>query len=157
VKQDLESFAEAFETHKDLREVLLSPTIPLDAKRKIVEQVAKGMGLLRIMANFLLVILEQSRLGMLDEFVEAYEAVLDDLAGVVRVEVYSSCPLRSGVQGRLEKVMTELTGKVVKLSYQVDEKLIGGLKMQLGSKVFDGTIRTQLEELRRRLAFTSAY
>jgi F-type H+-transporting ATPase subunit delta len=155
VEQDLRAFAEAFQKHGELREVLFSPTVPLDAKRKIVEQVAKGMGLIKIVVNFLLVILEHSRLGLLEEFVEAYQDVLDDFAGVVRVEVFSSYPLRSGVQGRLEKVMTELTGKVVKLSYRVDETLIGGVKLQLGSMVFDGTIRTQLEELRRQLAFTS--
>jgi F-type H+-transporting ATPase subunit delta len=53
---------------------------------------------------------------------------------------------------RLRQVMAAVTGRTVKLSCAVDETLLGGVRLQFGSTVYDGTIQTQLEELRRQLA-----
>lgn len=149
---DLKAFQETFRTHRELRDILFSPSVPLVAKRNIVEAVARKMGLSEILRNFLFVILERSRLQLLDEFAEAYQEVLDEWAGVARVAVRSSHSLGSEAQERLQEAMSTITGRTVKFSYEVDEKLLGGMRLQVGSVVYDGSIRTQLEELRRRLA-----
>jgi F-type H+-transporting ATPase subunit delta len=91
-------------------------------------------------------------LHLLDEFAEAYQEVQDEQAGIARVGVHSSHPLEPDEQEQLREVMSVITGRTVKLSYEVDETLLGGVKLQVGSTVYDGTIRTQLEELRRQLA-----
>jgi len=152
VQVGLGDFQETFHTHRVLRDALFSPSVPLVAKRNIVANVAEKMGLSEILRNFLFVILEHSRLKRLDELVEAYQEVLDERAGVARVAVRSSHPLTSSTRERLKRAMSEITGRTVKFSYEVDEDLLGGVRLQLGSVVYDGSIQTELEELRRQLA-----
>jgi len=152
IQEGLEEFRRAFQTHEGLRGVLFNPGIPLAVKQNIVEALAGRMGLKKILLNFLLVVLERSRLHLLDEFAEAYQEVLDEQAGIARVGVRSSHPLGPDDLEQLRTSMSAKTGQTVKLSYEVDEKLLGGVRLQVGSTVYDGTIRTQLEELRRQLA-----
>ena len=152
VQVGLGAFQETFHTHRDLRDALFCPSVPLVAKRNIVANVAEKMGISEILRNFLFVILERSRLQLLDELVESYQEVLDERAGVARVAVRSSHPLTSNIRERLQNAMSKKTGRTVKCSYKVDEDLLGGVRLQVGSVVYDGSIRTQLEELRRQLA-----
>jgi F-type H+-transporting ATPase subunit delta len=152
VRMGLEAFRDTFRTHQELREFLFNPGVPLAAKRGVVGEVARTLELARCLVNFLYVILERSRLHLLDEFAEAYQEVLDEQAGIARVEVRASHPLEMSELERLKKAMSVITGRTVKLSFEVDQALLGGVKLQVGSTVYDGTIRTQLEELRRQLA-----
>jgi len=151
VRRGFEGFREAFGIHQELREVLFSPGIPLAAKQGIVGEVARKMGLADCLINFLFVILERSRLHLLDEFAEAYQELLDEQAGIERIDVEASHPLQTVELERLKEAMSDITGKTIKLSFEVDETLLGGVRLQVGSTVYDGTIRTQLEELRRQL------
>lgn len=155
VQDGLEAFREMFRAQPELQEVLYSPTVPLEVKRNIVRAVARKMGLSEILLNFLFVILERSRLHLLDEFTDAYQEVLDEAAGIARVEVLSSHPLKPEELDRLRQTMSAVTGRTVKLSCEVDETLIGGVRVQVGSTVYDGTVQTHLEELRRKLASAS--
>jgi len=155
VQSGLEDFRAAFREHRELRDVLFSPSVPLIAKRNIVESLARKMGLTEILVNFLFVILEHSRLHLLDELVGAYQEVLDEQAGIARVGVCSSHALGPEEQKQLRQTMLALMGREVRLSYEVDETLMGGVRLQIGSTVYDGTIRTRLEELRKRLASVS--
>jgi F-type H+-transporting ATPase subunit delta len=89
---------------------------------------------------------------MVQEMIEAYESVLDELRGTLRADVASCEEVEEAMDQRLRKAVSTLTGKQVKINYQQDESLIGGLKLQIGSTIYDGSIGTQLEEFRRRLA-----
>jgi len=131
---------------------LFSPSVPLAAKQGITGEVARKLELAEIVINFLFVVLERSRLHLLEEFIESYQEVLDEQDDVARVGVRSSHPLEVETQQRLKEAMSAVTGKTVRLNYEVDESLLGGLRLQVGSIVYDGTIRTRLEELRRQLA-----
>jgi len=152
VRADLEAFREAFQLHRELRDVLFNPTIPLVVKRDIVAALARRMNWNSSLVNFLFVVLEHSRLHLLDEFAEAYQEVLDERAGIARVKVKSSHALGQEEKKRLQKAMAALAGKDVKLTYTVDDTLLGGVVLQVGSTVYDGTIRSRLEELGRQLA-----
>jgi F-type H+-transporting ATPase subunit delta len=147
----LDGFKNVLEGHEELREVLSSPGIPLIHKRPIVEKIATRLDISRIVVNFLLVLLERDRLDQLDEACDAFQEVLDRRSGIVRATVISARPLAQSIRERLEKTVGNLSGREVKLDYEVDGDLIGGLRLQLGSMVFDGSVRTQLEELRRRV------
>jgi F-type H+-transporting ATPase subunit delta len=95
-------------------------------------------------------------LHLLDEFAEAYQEVLEEEAGMVRVGVSSSHPLKPAELEQLKDTMSAVTGRTVKLSCEVDETLLGGVKLQVGSTVYDGTIRCQLTELHKQLAAASS-
>ena len=151
VQEDLGSFGAALQASPELVEMLMSPAIPFAPKRRIVEELAGRLSLVEITVNFILVLLENGRIGEYDEYVEAFTETMDQRAGVVRGVVTSARDLDSEVRSRLEEVLSEISRARVRLVYEEDESLIGGLRIQVGSVIYDGSIRTQLEEVRRRI------
>ncbi len=152
VQEDLGSFGTALRTSPELAETLMNPAIPFAPKRRIVEEVGGRLSLVEIAVNFILVLLENGRIGEYDEYVEAYTQVTDQRAGIVRGVVTSARGLDAEVRNRLEEVLSEISRARVRLSYEEDESLIGGLKITVGSVIYDGSIRTHLEEVRRRIS-----
>jgi F-type H+-transporting ATPase subunit delta len=151
VLEELTSFSALLDSNKELMEALTHPAIPFSAKRNIVQELAKEIPLTRTVVNFVLVLIERARLPQFQEVLEAYEGILDELHGIVRADVFASEKVGKAADQRLQKAVSTLTGKEVKVHYHVDESLIGGLKLQIGSTIYDGSIGTQLEEFRRRL------
>ena len=130
----------------------MNPAIPFAPKRRIVEELGGRLSLVEITVNFILVLLENGRIGEYDEYVEAYTQVMDLRAGIVRGVVTSARGLDAEVRNRLEEVLSEISRARVRLAYEEDESLIGGLKIKVGSVIYDGSIRAQLEEVRRRIS-----
>jgi len=151
VQEDLDSFGAALEASPELVETLMSPAIPFAPKRRIAEELAGRLSLVDTSVNFILVLLENGRIEEYGEYVEAFRDTMDQRAGVVRGVVTSARGLDSKVRGRLEEALSEISRARVRLSYEEDETLIGGLRIQVGSVIYDGSIRTQLEEVRRRI------
>ena len=152
VRKDLDSFGTALQASPELVETLMNPAIPFAPKRRIVEELGGRLSLVEITVNFILVLLENGRIGEYDEYVEAYTQVMDLRAGIVRGVVTSARGLDAEVRNRLEEVLSEISRARVRLAYEEDESLIGGLKIKVGSVIYDGSIRTQLEEVRRRIS-----
>jgi F-type H+-transporting ATPase subunit delta len=138
--------------HKDLSEVLNNPALPFSSKRTIVAGIAPQIPLDPIVANLVLILLKTARLKQFGEVVEAYDEALDEQRGVVRATVYSASGLDRLTRSRLESTLTDQTGHAVRLDYVQDKSLIGGIRVQVGSTVFDGSIRSQLEQIRDQLA-----
>jgi F-type H+-transporting ATPase subunit delta len=152
VQLELLRFQELLQASSELREVLVNPSVPFSSKRRIVEELAQRLQLLKMVVNFILILVEKARIARYDEVVAAYEDVLDERRGILRASVYSSRELSLSVRKKLQKAVTDWSGKEVRLNYHLDDSLIGGLKMQVGSQIHDGSIRTQLDEIQRRLA-----
>ncbi len=151
VLEELSNFSLLLGSHKELMETLTHPAIPFSAKRNIVQELAQEISLTQTVVNFILVLIERARLPQFQEVLEAYESLLDELHGIVRADVFACEEVDKAVDQRLQKVVSTLTGKKGKITYHVDESLIGGLKLKIGSTIYDGSIGTQLEEFRRRL------
>ncbi len=149
---DLQTFGQVLAGNAELREALENPVIPFASKRAIVERLAPRLKISGIVANFVLVVLENGRIRRFPEFVEAYQQVLDERAGVVRGKVHAARELPQALRSRLEKTMSDHLGKRVTLSFHSDPDLIGGLKLEVGSMIFDGSIRTRLEVIEKKLA-----
>ncbi|MFH1965971.1 MAG: ATP synthase F1 subunit delta [Acidobacteriota bacterium] len=153
--EQLGFFVETFKGSEELKSVLLVPSYPLAVKQGILREISQVLKIEKIVLNFLLVLLEKGRIEQIEEVFAAYQGVLDNKAGVVRVDVASASKLGAEDQVRLAAVMKKVTGKDVKLSYSVDDDLIGGLKLQVGSTVYDGSILSSLEQLRNRMTAES--
>jgi F-type H+-transporting ATPase subunit delta len=152
VHLELLQFQELLRDSSELRETLVNPAIPFSSKRRIIEQLAQRLGLLKMVVNFLLILLEKARIERFDGIIEAFQEVLDQQRGILRASVFTSRALHPSVRSKLHKAVSNWTGKEVTLNYQLDDSLIGGIKIQIGSEIFDGSIRTQLDEIQRRLA-----
>jgi len=153
--KQLRSFVDTYLENEELRTVLQVPAYPLSVKQGIVRELSGALKLDKIVLNFLLVLLEKGRIEQIEEVFAAYQSVLDDKAGVVSVEVESAFELSAEDRKRIAEAMKKVTGKDVKLSYSVDEELIGGLRLKAGSTVYDGSILSSLEQLRNRMTVGS--
>jgi len=94
---------------------------------------------------------DRGRIGQLSEIREAFETLLDQRLGFMRAEVTSAQTLDASQRERLEAQLTRISGKSIRPFYAVDAALVGGVIARIGSTVYDGSVRGQLESLRRKL------
>jgi F-type H+-transporting ATPase subunit delta len=118
----------------------------------VIKSIAEKVGVATVIRNFVLVLSDHHRVAGLPEIVDAFELALDSRLGLVRAEVRSAFELTGQQQSELTKQLSTLAGTDVRVRVEVDPALIGGVSVRLGSKVFDGSVRGQLAELRERLA-----
>lgn len=135
----------------DLRHVLGSPAVASSKKRAVINQLAGSLGLDNKVRNFLYVVIDHHRIHQLREVREAFEAAVDREMGLVRAQVTSALPLDDGQRAAVQAEFEKLSGKRVRADYSVDDSLIGGVLMRVGSTVYDGSVRGQLQGLRRKL------
>jgi F-type H+-transporting ATPase subunit delta len=152
VADQLRSIEELTRSSAELRTILLSPAVPPARKRSVIARLTEPLGLTRLVRNFLFVVIDRRRIALLGQIREAFERLVDEREGIVRAQVRAAGELRPEHRARLEEALERLTGRQVRSDYGVDEELLGGLVLRLGSTVYDGSLRGRLEALRRRLA-----
>jgi F-type H+-transporting ATPase subunit delta len=133
---------------EDLRNALLSPAVSPSRKRAVVAKLIDVHAKIR---NFLYVVIDHRRVHEIPSMVEAFDVLLDEHLGFVRAEVSSAKALSDGQKSALETQLTRMAGKKAKLKYQTDPGLVAGVVARVGSKVYDGSVRGQLERLRGTL------
>jgi F-type H+-transporting ATPase subunit delta len=149
----LRAFNAIVQGSSDLRSVLASPAIPAARKRAVIKEVAQRLGLARVVRNFVLLLSDHRRAAGLAQMADAFEMLLDERLGFVRASVTSAFELNPVQQDELSGHLGRLAGAPVRMRFAVDPDLIGGVTAKIGSRVYDGSVRGQLVEIRRRLAF----
>jgi F-type H+-transporting ATPase subunit delta len=147
----LRTFEATVNESVELRNVLLSPAVSSPRKHAVVRRIAAAMTLSKLVTNLLFVIVDRRRTGILGEIAGAFEQVLDERRGIVRSQVLSASPLGDEERAAVEAELARLSGKQVRCDFAIDPALIGGVVARVGSKLYDGSVRTQLEQLRGRL------
>ena len=151
VKRNLAAFVEAFSSIADLRNALESPALNAEVKRKVIAEVAGKMGLDVAVRNFIYLVVDHRRTEVLPEIEQAFLSELNERLGIVDAEVTSAHELNDDEKRQLSTVLEQRTGKKVEARFQIDGALLGGAVVRLGSTIYDGSVRTQLERLRARL------
>jgi F-type H+-transporting ATPase subunit delta len=151
VKQ-LADFAAAYRESAEFRNVLASPSVPMAAKHGVIEKIAARLGVSKIVRNFLFVIADHHRTHILPEIIAAFQEVIRQRQGVAEAEVTSAVELGSKQKAELAKTLAQLTGKKIETKYSLDRALLGGAVVRIGDTIYDGSVRTKLNNLRARLA-----
>ena len=131
---------------------LANPLLSADARRGLARAIAEQLKLRPVMRNFLCLLADHRRLDQLVGIADQYQRILDQMLGRARATITSSAPLDPA---QLESVTTALarqTGRTVLAEERVDPKLLGGLVVDIEGKVYDGSLRTQLEALAASIA-----
>lgn len=149
--EELRSFESMVKSSPELRNVLLSPAVSISKKRALVTRFADSLPLSRLVRNFLFVIVDRRRADLLNQIAEAFESALDERLGFVRAQVASAAPLSERQQADLEQALSAVSARNVRCDFKIDPALIGGVVARIGSTVYDGSVRTQIESLRQRL------
>jgi F-type H+-transporting ATPase subunit delta len=151
VREELASWDEMVRSNAQLLEVFRHPTIPYERKRGVLEELIKRTRPRPTTANFLKVLLQNQRLAELSEVSAQFAQELDRRSNVVTAQVTTARPLASDAQEALRKRLGELTGSTVRLRFEVDEDLIGGVVTRIGSTLYDGSVRGQLQQIKQRM------
>ena len=135
----------------DLRNALESPAVSLSRKRALIDRFVSQLALPRTVRNFLLVLSDKRRLGLLHEVTEQFDILLDERLGFARADVSSAAELSEAEREQIGQQLSRVTAKQVRTRFSVDPELIGGVLARVGSTVYDGSVRGQLAQMRRRL------
>jgi len=152
VREEMTVWGEMLKSHQNLRDVFGNPTIALDQKRKVLNRLIELSKPRATTANFLKVLLQNQRLTELSEINKKFAQVLDERAGLVAATVTTARPIPQDVHDRLEGALVSLTGKKVRIDFLTDPNLIGGVVTRIGSTVYDGSVRSQLQQLKEKMA-----
>ncbi len=150
--EELAAISEVLKQEDLLRLLLDSPTFPLKKKTAIMHDIADLLELSRGMCNFLDLLLEKGRIVYLPQIDLNYRKFADERSGVVRAKIKSANKLTKKRADEIQKGLEKLTGKQVVLSVEIDKSLIGGLQAEMGGKLFDGSVKTQLKRIADTLA-----
>lgn len=149
---ELARIAATFE-HSLLRAVVLSPAIDATSRRKIVTDVVAAVGVSKLVANLVGLLADRGRLPFLPDVARSYERLLDQRLGRARVRIASAVALSAAEKTELNALARRLTGCTeVLVTTDVDGELLGGVVVDAGGTVYDGSVRTQLVRLSKEMA-----
>ena len=149
--EQLRSFSAVLQQQHDAARVLENPTISADRRKALLDKIGDALHLHKSVRNLLNLLIERNRLNLLDEILIAYQKFLDERLGIVRAQVRAAMPLDSTEQQQLAGKLQTVTGKKVRMEVAVDPTLIGGVVAQVGSTIYDGSLRQQLQRFKNRL------
>lgn len=147
---ELRDFQASLRGSAELTTVLASPAVAPGRKRAVVDQLT--VGLPPIARNFLKTLIDHRRAASLGEILDAFERLMDERMGVVQVDLSSAQPLTEVQRHAVIQGLEAATGRQVMVNTAVKPELIGGVVARIGSTVYDGSVRSRLESLGRRLA-----
>ena len=150
--KQLNDVAVAFAASSELRNVMASPAVPREAKHGVIEKIAARAGAGKIIRNFLFVIADHHRTHILPEIVAAFEGVIRQRQGVAEAEISSAVELSAAQKKKFAQTLERITGKKIEAKYSLDPTLLGGAVVRVGDTIYDGSVRSSLNEMRARLA-----
>ena len=157
--KQLEQLLSLYRESEELRKFLASPAIPRPAKHGVIEKIVDRMsarpdsaGASKILRNFLFVLADHRRTQLLPEIAAAFHSVLRQRQGIAQADITSAVELSAAQKKELRLALERITGKKIETRYATDSALLGGAVVRVGSTIYDGSVRNQLERLRERLA-----
>ncbi len=148
----LAALADRFEADPALRDTLLNPAHPRTTRKAALAKIVEAHGAPPEVGRFLGVVLDNNRLGMLSSIARVFREERESAAGLVPATVTTATPLSDEMTRRTVVSLERLSGKRIRLTPEVDPSILGGAVTRLGSMIYDGSLRTQLDRLRRRMA-----
>lgn len=152
IRRELDEFLRMMAESGDLRNFLLSPAVPASSKQLVIAKLVERMGASEALRNFLYLIVDHGRVGLLDAIGEAFSRELNSRLGILDAEIAASRNLSGEEKQALVAALERRTGKRIVPSYRVVPELIGGVQVRIGSTVMDGSVRSSLDRLRARMS-----
>ena len=149
--QELHGIEALLKESDQLRRVLANPSIPGNSKRAVLDAITQRLGTTRQVRNFVAVLIDNRRLPLFSEILKQVEQELDDRQGFAEAQVSSARQLNDPERQMLEVEIAKMTGKKVRARYAQDASLLGGAVVQVGSTIYDGSVKGQLEKIWEQL------
>ena len=150
-REELEGLASIFEREKELEQVVCNPLYEVEGRKKVLETIIEKLNLSKVLTSFLILIFDKGRIGLLRNINELYQKLADELKGVARASLVSATELSSETVEKICTTLSNMTGKEIILEVEQDPGLIGGIVTRIGDLVLDGSIKTQLLNMRESI------
>ncbi|MCP3982012.1 MAG: ATP synthase F1 subunit delta [bacterium] len=147
----LTALHEAFDSSAELRRVLLDPAVRREVRKSVLRTLAEQKGQRPEMLNFLSMLVDNNRVGSLPSIALVFHEERERKMGIVSAEITTAQPMSSDMEARAGNAVERLTGRKVQLTCRVEPTLLGGAVTRIGSMVYDGSLRTQLAQLKRKM------
>jgi F-type H+-transporting ATPase subunit delta len=151
VQADLADIRKSWDTSPDLRDAFENPSVTTAQRHSVLDAVCDRMGTAALTRNLLRMLSDRRRLRYLPQVIDAYETLAEERAGRVRAEVVTAGAMPDAYFQELARVLEQVTGKRVSLLKRQDPSIIAGVVTRVGDKVFDGSVKTRLAEIRDEL------
>jgi F-type H+-transporting ATPase subunit delta len=149
--EELKLLSELLEGAPELYRMFRNPIFGGEQKRAVLEQILGKLNLSKMVKNFCFLLAEKDRLAFLPEIQAHYAILLDEAEGIVRGQLTTAFELAGGRQDEIRTMLEKQTNRKVHLDYAVDEDILGGLVLKIGDKVFDASLRAQLDTLKENI------
>ena len=146
-KTELKNFADLLKKFPEFQNALLSPLYSAEDLKKIILGVAEKINLSETIKNFLCLLVDKRRIQYFSAILELYEDLTYQISGYVKARVITARPLSTEDFGSIKKSLEDITQKKVLLSGVVEPQIIGGVITEVGDKIFDGSVRNQLQRI----------
>lgn len=147
-QREFQSIVEVFNNQQDFRFFLLNPEVSADVKKEIINKVFSGQ-VKKDIVNFLKLLIDKGRIKFLPVIFDEYIKLVDKKRSVLNMTISSSSELEdSQINLIKEKYMKKYGATSAKINVEIDKNLIGGVKVKIGDKVVDGSIKGRLESLK---------
>jgi F-type H+-transporting ATPase subunit delta len=150
-RADLAAFVGAVDTLPAMQKLFASPVLPPDSKKAVIRELAGKLNLQQTTQRFLEHLAETGRIRYIKDLHEAFLDILAQRQNRATVRLTTAVPINNGDLSDIKKKLEILTGKQVDIDSRVDASLIGGARAQIGSTIYDGTIKNQLSKMRMKL------
>ncbi len=152
IQNQLGDFGAAWHESVGLREILLDPTFPVEEKIPVLDKLNARLGMGQHARNFIAVLIDHNRLHEFDEIMAAFRREMNQRLGISQVEVTTARKLDDAERRAVEEQVAGLTKARIIADFHEDSSLIGGVMVRVGSTVYDGSVRGQLDRLKEQLA-----
>jgi F-type H+-transporting ATPase subunit delta len=151
VRSEMREWENLMASSAELMNAFRNPAIQQNQKENVLNSLIQRAGPSQTTANFLRVLLRNGRLTEISEINQKFASVLEERQGGVSAKVVSARPLSEVEKQELRANLEKMTGKRVSPTFEIDGSIIGGVVTTIGSTVYDGSIRTQLQTLKEQL------
>jgi F-type H+-transporting ATPase subunit delta len=151
LSREISDFSELLQSHKELKDALSSPLLPLSKKKQIAEEILVKKSVAEKTLRFILLVVKNMRIELLPEIVESLPEAWNEKKGVSTLEVASVVPLSDRQKKKLQEKLMKLEKRKVSLKYRIDPELIAGLWIRRGNIVYDVSLKGSLVNLKDKI------
>ena len=148
---ELKRFSSLLEENANLRNLLLNPIFEIKDKKAVIRELIQELNLSLTTANFINLLVDKRRIGIIREIEKKYRELMDDALGIARVQVRTAFPLTTDLSAALKRGLESFTGKHVDIQVEEDASLLGGIVVRVGDKLYDSSIKMQLNNMMKLL------
>jgi len=150
-REELVEFAALLDKEKSLEQAMCNPLYGAEHRRNVLQKLVSTLGLSNVMSSFLLLLFDKRRIGFIGHVNEFFQKLADEEKGIARASVISASELSSEAIEKIRNSLSQRIKKDVILEVRIDPDLIGGVVTKIGDMVLDGSIKTQLINMRESL------